>query len=56
LSHLVTIDAATGSVTDIGVSVTHLDAIAFQVVPEPSTMALLLGAGAVALLANKRRK
>ena len=29
MSHLVTIDPATGNVTDIGASVTHLDAIAF---------------------------
>ena len=56
LTHLVTIDPVTGSVTDIGASVTHLDAIAFQTVPEPSTMALLLGAGAAALLAIKRRE
>jgi hypothetical protein len=34
LTHLVTIDPATGNVTDIGASVTHLDAIAF--VPRPS--------------------
>jgi hypothetical protein len=56
VTHLVTIDPASGSVTDIGASVAHLDAIAFEPVPEPSTMALLLGAGAMALLANKRRK
>jgi hypothetical protein len=30
LTHLVTIDPSTGTVTDIGPSVTHLDAIAFQ--------------------------
>jgi hypothetical protein len=30
VTHLVTIDPATGTVTDIGPSVTHLDAIAFQ--------------------------
>jgi hypothetical protein len=29
-THLVTIDPSTGTVTDIGASVTHLDAIAFQ--------------------------
>jgi hypothetical protein len=33
-THLVTIDPATGNVTDLGASVTHLDAIAF--VPLPS--------------------
>lgn len=55
VTHLVTIDPATGNVTDIGASVTHLDAIAFTVVPEPTTIALLFGAGAL-LLAIKRRK
>jgi hypothetical protein len=49
-THLVTIDPTTGNVTDIGASVTHLDAIAFQGVPEPSTMALLLGTGLTPLL------
>jgi hypothetical protein len=56
VTHLVTIDAASGNVTDIGPSVTHLDAIAFTSVPEPGTMSLLLGAGAMALLAFKRRR
>jgi hypothetical protein len=56
VSHLVTIDPASGNVTDIGASVLHLDAIAFTLVPEPSTMSLLLGAGAMALLAIRRRK
>jgi hypothetical protein len=55
-THLVTIDPASGNVTDIGASVTHLDAIAFTLVPEPSTMSLLLGVGAMALLAIRRRK
>jgi hypothetical protein len=41
-SHLVTIDPATGAVTDIGSSVGSLDAIAFNLVPEPSSAALLL--------------
>jgi hypothetical protein len=56
LTHLVTIDPTSGNVTDIGASVLHLDAIAFTLVPEPSTMSLLLGAGAMALLAIRRRK
>ena len=56
LSHLVTFDPATGSVTDIGASVTHLDAIAFQPVPEPGTVSLLLGAALTALLVIRRRK
>jgi len=57
-THLVTFDPPTGAVTDIGASVTHLDAIAFEpvTVPEPGTLSLLLGAGAMALLANARRK
>ena len=55
-SDLVTIDPATGNVTTIGLSVTHLDAIAFTVVPEPGTMSLLLGTGALTLLRIWRRK
>lgn len=55
VTHLVTIDPS-GNVTDIGASVTHLDAIAFAPVPEPGTMTLLLGAGAMALLTIRRRK
>jgi hypothetical protein len=53
LSHLVTIDPATGTVTDIGPSVTHLDAIA--VVPEPGAMTLLVG-GVISLLATRRKR
>jgi hypothetical protein len=57
-THLVTIDPTTGNVTDIGASVTHLDAIAVQVaeVPEPTTISLLVGAGVLGLFAGKRRK
>lgn len=55
LTDLVTIDPTTGDVTDLGASVTHLDAIAFEAVPEPSTIALLVGAGAVGLLARRRQ-
>ncbi len=40
-THLVTIDPATGAVTDIGLSVNSLDAIAFQI-PEPATFVLML--------------
>ncbi len=54
LTHLVTIDPATGMVTDLGASVNSLDAIAFAVVPEPSTMALFLGG--IAMLAVSRKK
>ncbi|MEY2427435.1 MAG: hypothetical protein QOJ40_320 [Verrucomicrobiota bacterium] len=56
-THLVTIDPATGAVTDIGPSVSSIDGIAFlQTVPEPSTIALSLGAGAMALIAVRRQK
>jgi hypothetical protein len=48
----VTIDPATGAVTDIGASVNSLDAIAFQV-PEPATFVLML-VGAVAGLFFRR--
>ena len=40
VSHLITIDPATGNVTDIGASVTHLDAIAF--VPRPRLSILMM--------------
>jgi hypothetical protein len=49
LTHLVTIDPTTGNVTDIGPSVTHLDAIAFQGVPEPGTIALLVCTSLISL-------
>jgi hypothetical protein len=52
-THLVTIDPATGAVTDIAASVNSLDAIAFQpVIPEPATF--LLGAIGLAALAIRR--
>jgi hypothetical protein len=48
-THLVTITPA-GVVTDLGLSIPSLDAIAFQIVPEPSVMALFVGfAGMLAL-------
>jgi hypothetical protein len=40
-THLVTINPATGAVTDVAASVSALDAIAFQV-PEPTTIVLML--------------
>jgi hypothetical protein len=39
-THLVTINPATGAVTDLGASGDFLDAIAFSPVPEPSALAL----------------
>lgn len=51
-THLVTINASTGLVTDLGASVASLDAIAFT--PEPATMTLLLP-GAIALSIRYRR-
>ncbi|HEX5218779.1 MAG TPA: PEP-CTERM sorting domain-containing protein [Verrucomicrobiae bacterium] len=52
-THLVTFDLGTGVIADLGASVGNLDAIAFSIVPEPSTVALLL-AGAVGLIFNRR--
>lgn len=52
-THLVTIDPATGAVTDIGASVDALDAIAF-VVPEPSMMTLLAASACVTTLRARR--
>ena len=54
-THLVTFDLATGTVTDLGLSVPALDAIAFQPVPEPGVLALL-GVGTLALLNRARRR
>lgn len=53
-SHLVKIDPTTGNVTDIGASVTHLDAIAIQV-PEPAT-ALLLATGLLSLFSFRTKR
>lgn len=54
-THLVTIDPTTGVVTDIGPSVTHLDALAVGVVPEPGTVALFSAGGLMALFAIRRK-
>jgi hypothetical protein len=56
LTHLVTFDPPTGTVTDIGPSITALDAIAFSPVPEPGTLALLIGPVAVGLVRVRRRR
>jgi PEP-CTERM motif len=59
-THLVTIDDATGAVTDVGVSVTFLDAIVFfnpTAVPEPTTIVMMcLGFGCLAGLMVLRRR
>jgi hypothetical protein len=52
-THLVTIDPASGAVTDIGGSVAHLDAIA--AIPEPGALALCSVAGVMALYAGRRK-
>jgi hypothetical protein len=54
-THLVTIDPTTGTVTDIGPSITHLDALAVAV-PEPGAMTLLAGSAVISLLTTTRRK
>lgn len=55
-SHLVTIDPTTGDVTDIGQSVTHLDALAVEGAPEPGTINLFTVGGLMALLAARRKR
>jgi hypothetical protein len=52
-THLVTIDPATGTVTDLGASVNSLDAIAFQI-PEPTSIALVLSAALMGLVRKAR--
>lgn len=52
-THLVTIDAATGVITDLGVSISSLDAIAFAI-PEPASVSLLLG-GLLAFIGIRRK-
>jgi hypothetical protein len=58
LTHLVTLDPTTGAVTDVGPSITAIDAIAFQPapVPEPGTLALLCGPVALGLFNRLRRR
>jgi hypothetical protein len=54
-AHLVTIDPGTGGVANLGQSVDHLDAIAFRVVPEPSSLALL-GVGVAGFWRRRRAR
>jgi len=55
ITHLVTIDPATGAVTDLGQSVAALDSIAFTTIPEPATSAMLVLPGIIALTRTRRR-
>jgi hypothetical protein len=52
---LVTIDPATGEVTNVGQSVNSIDAIAFRI-PEPGTLALLVAPLIMGLLNRRRRR
>ncbi len=54
-THLVTIDPTTGTVTDIGSSITKMDAIA-AIVPEPSTLTLFAAAGLICLSRKRNRR
>jgi len=55
-THLVTIDPATGAVTDVGPSVPALDAIAFAPAPVPEPGPLPLAAAVAGLAAWRRRR
>jgi hypothetical protein len=54
--HLVTFNLGSGAVTDLGASVLRLDSIAFQIVPEPASAALLAVAAAGVLVGPRRRR
>jgi len=53
-THLVTFNLTTGAITDLGASVSLLDAIA--IVPEPGTLSLLAVSGIIVSLVRMRRK
>ena len=53
-TNLVTIDPATGAVTNLGASIASLDAIAFAPIPEPAAWTLLLAPAALAGLRRRR--
>ena len=56
VTHLVKIDPVTGTVTDVGASVTALDALAFSpAVPEPGTLGVIVGATGLAMMRRRRR-
>jgi len=55
VDHLAIIDTTTGNATDIGPSVSHLDAIAFAPVPEPRAIALFSAGGLMAFFAARRK-
>jgi hypothetical protein len=53
-THLVTINTATGDVTDIGATPNSLDAIAFRAIPEPATWLLTGSALLIGMLRRRR--
>jgi hypothetical protein len=53
-TNLVTIDPATGAVTNLGSSLASLDAIAFAPIPEPAAWTLLVAPAALAALRRRR--
>lgn len=55
VTHLVTIDPTTGAVTDIGPSITKMDAIA-AIVPEPGPLTLFAAAGMICLSRKRNRR
>jgi hypothetical protein len=54
-THLVTIDLTSGAITDLGPTVSRLDAIAFGPIPEPSVFGLIVLAAAMGVMQRFRR-